>query len=347
MKPSELLEIAKRYILAGENLLVASDPGFGKSEIIAQASAAVGNDLIISIPGLEDPTEPGGFPWISEDRSHAEKVLFGQAYRVVHSTKPTTWLWEDFGHGANATQSAYMQWSQARRVENHVLPDHVSIVALTNRRGAGMGVQGVLEPILGRFHVVDLEPDLDDWCDWFIQTQEQKYPKAIKVLAFLKMRPELLSQPKSKVGDMVAWPSPRSNFALCRLVQMDLPQALRFHAYSGAVGQGEATEYRAFEKLYDEMPSLDGILADPDQFDIPQNPSTLYAVSVGLASKANESNFGRITRVAERLTNDMKGEFSSLLVRDAIRRNEKVCHTTAYIKWCGTPAGKLFRGELA
>lgn len=345
MKPSQTIELLKRYIVARENLLLVSDPGMGKSEMVDQARRAVNYDLIPSIPGLEDPTEPGGFPWIAEDRSHAEKVLFGQAYRVVNSKNPTVWFWDDFGHGANATQVAYMQWAQARRVENHFLPDHVSIVAATNRRGAGMGVQGVLEPILGRFHVVEVEPDLEDWQAWFIENHEKTYPKAIKVLAFLNFRTELLSQPKQKVGDMVAWPSPRSNFALCRLVQMDLPKDLKFHAYSGAVGAGEATEFLAFEKVFDEMPSLDAIITDPDAYAIPENPATLYAVAVGLASKATENNFGRICRYGERLMQSMKGEWGVLLLRECIRRNKKVCNTSHYIKMSSSPLGRLFRGE--
>lgn len=346
-KPSQVIDILKRYIPARENLMLVGDPGVGKSELIRQACEAVGYDLVISIPGLEDPTEPGGFPWIAEDRSHAVKVLFGQAHKVVMSTVPTNWHWEDFGHGANATQSSYMQWAQARGVDRYTLPDHVSITAATNRRGPGMGVQGVLEPVLGRFHIIEVEPDLDDWCDWFIKNKLKQYPKGMKVVSFLKFMPTLLNQPKSKVGDMIAWPSPRSNFALCRLVELDLPKELRFHSYSGAVGAGEATDYLTFERLYDQMPSLDEIIKHPDTIDIPQETGTLCAVAVGLANKANPGNFGQIVKFAQRLQAAMKGEWGVLTIRDSIRRNERVTCTEAYIKMTSSPLGKLFKGEAA
>jgi hypothetical protein len=351
--PSQTLEYLKIAIPKRENVILISDPGMGKSEITAQACEAVGYDMVVSNPGIEDPTEPGGFPWIAEDRSHAEKVLFGQAYKVVHSTRPTVWFWDDFGQGANLTQAGYMQWSQARRVDNHVLPDHVSIVAATNRRGAGMGVNGVLEPVLGRFHCIDVEASLDDWRNWFIKNKEKQYPRALRVLAFLAFRPELINKPKDRVGDMVAWPSPRSNFALCRDVQLDLPQSLRYGAYTGSVGAGYAGEFVGFEKLYDQMPSLDAILADPTHFHIPDDPSTLWAVSVGLAAKANPNNFGRIIQYGERMQKEIttqypggKTVFAILMIRDAIRRDEKVCNTASYIKFASSDLGRAFRGEI-
>jgi hypothetical protein len=113
----------------------------------------------------------------------------------------------------------------------------------------------------------------------------------------------------------------------------------------GAVGEGAAAECSGFLRIYRKLPSLDGILADPDNALIPTDPAALYAVSIGLAGKANENNFSRIVKYADRLHDDGHGEFAVLLVRDCIRRKSSLQNTPAFVQLAASNIGKLFSGE--
>ncbi len=72
----------------------------------------------------------------------------------------------------------------------------------------------------------------------------------------------------------------------------------------------------------------------------------LYATVVGLAGRANANNFDRICTYALRLATEAKfGEFGALLIRDSVRKDEDLIHTSAYIEiQCG-PIGDLIAGK--
>ncbi|HYE75231.1 MAG TPA: ATP-binding protein, partial [Blastocatellia bacterium] len=77
-----------------------------------------------------------------------------------------------------------------------------------------------------------------------------------------------------------------------------------------------------------------------------EKPAAFYAVAVGLASKANPQNFGRIARYAERIEAIGKGEFAALLLRDSLRRNPKIDKSPDFIKLVCGPLGKLITGQV-
>jgi hypothetical protein len=241
---------------------------------------------------------------------------------------------------ANCVVHNCMQLLLARRVNGHILPDCVSFVAATNRRTDRAGVSGILEPVKSRFSaIVELTPDIDDWCLWAINHGIQS-----TLIAFLRFRPDLLSnfQPSQ---DMTNSPCPRTWASLAKLEALQLPAALEAEALTGAVGQGAATEYLAFRKLASALVSVDQILLDPKGSPIPSKPAELYAVSCALACKANDKNLSRIAAYVERMTTEGKGEFAALTLRDAVRRNSTLTHSDAFIKLACGPLGALISGQ--
>ena len=363
MRPSDASKLLAAMIKARLPALLVGPPGTGKSDLVDQAAKEANNDLYCSFPALEDPTDAKGFPWISGDSDHADFKPFGTLYKVLMSKKPCVWFVDDLGQGAPMTQASYMQWFRARQVNGRRLPDHVTILAATNRRTDRAGVSGILEPVKSRFvSIVNIEPNLDDLCQWAIQ-KGGWMPSSI---AFMRFRPELMHQ-FTPSQDIVNYPSPRTWDHADKLLRLNLPPSVELAAVQGAVGEGPGAERLAYERIYRELPSLDAILIDPDSAPIPETPATLWAVSVGLASKATEGNFGRVARYAERLREHRceqhrggLGEFGVLLVRDAVRRHNiektvngkkvivnKLASTAAFIELMSSEIGKLIAGEVA
>jgi len=231
-----------------------------------------------------------------------------------------------------------MQLLLARRVNGHKLPDCVTFVAATNRRTDRAGVTGILEPVKSRFAaIVELEAIIDDWSGWAI---DSGIP--VTLIAFLRYRPDLLSKFEAS-ADLVNSPVPRTWARVAQLEQLNLPRDIEAAAFAGAVGVAAATEYLAFRKLAGSLVTIDQILTDPVNSPIPTKVDELYAVTTGLAARANEQNFAHVGKYIARLTKD-RGEFAVLAFRDAIRHTPKLAYTQTFNNLNAGPLGQLISG---
>lgn len=340
MRPSHVANFLSAAIAARLPVLLVGAPGIGKSDLVAQAAEAARADLIVSHPVVADPTDAKGLPWPSGDGESARFLPFGDMLGALRTERLTVWFLDDLGQASPAVQASYMQLLLARRVNGHELPECVTFIAASNRRTDRAGVSGILEPVKSRFAaILSVEANLDDWCRWALAAQQPP-----ELIAFLRFRPDLLHQFVPSL-DLVNSPCPRTWVSAGKLIGLGLPPVVELAALQGAVGDGAAAEFVAFLRIYRELPSLDGILLDPDGAEIPSSPAALYAVAVGLASKATPNNFPRLARYAERLTAAGKGEFAVLTLRDSVRRNKTVCHTPAFVALAASDIGKLIAGE--
>lgn len=341
MKPSQLAQLLSKTIPAGFPVLVTGAPGIGKSDIVAQAANAASAELILSHPAVSDPTDAKGFPWPDAANGKATFLPFGELARALEATAQTVWFLDDLGQAPAAVQASFMQLLLARRVNGHVLPDCVTFVAATNRRTDRAGVSGILEPVKSRFTtIVELEADPDEWSQWALNAGI-----TTELVAFLRFRPELLSAFKAS-ADLTNSPMPRTWASVARLLSLSLPPVVESAAVAGAVGEGAAAEFLAFRRLFQELPSIDGILIDPDQAAIPSKPATLYAVSTALGIRATVQTFGRISRYATRIMDAGHGEFAALLLRDCIRRDKGIMNTPDFVRVASGPLGSLISGEV-
>lgn len=340
MRISELKQVLKRAIELGKPVMLTGEPGCGKSDIVIEAARECGADVILSHPVVSDPTDAKGLPWVAEDKNSATFLPFGDLHRAMTATKKTVWFLDDLGQASPAVQASYMQLLLARQVNGHAIPDCVTFAAATNRKTDRAGVTGILEPVKSRFAMIlGLDVNLDDWCDW--ATVSGITPELI---AFLRFRPGLLSdfQPSA---DMTQSPSPRTWKNANDVLKMGLPHAYEFEAISGAVGKGAATEFISFLSTFRALPDLEGILRDPMKSPIPKQPDALYAVSIGLAHRADATNIGSICKYAERLSKGSKGEFAVLMLRDTVRRNAELAKSKEFIKLASSDLKGLILGN--
>jgi len=340
MRPSDVLKLLASTIAARLPVLLTGAPGVGKSDVVAQAAAAAGANLLVSHPAVEDPTDPKGLPAIASDGESARWLPYGILRSAMTATRPTVWLLDDLGQASPSVQAAYMQLLLARRVGEHALSDSVVFVAATNRRVDRAGVAGLLEPVKSRFAcIVEVDAHIDDWSNWAL---DHDVPALL--LAFLRgIRPDLLSA-FSPSADLTNSPTPRTWAHAGKLLNLNLPPSVMSHALSGAVGAPAAGELLAFMAMARELPSLDAIMLDPDGAPLPTRPDALYAVATGLATRAGGGRFAPIARYAERLVEAGRGEFAALLLRDATRRFPAVASSPEFIRLACGPLGEIIGG---
>ena len=327
MKPSELagaLTIAMEQKL---NVLIKGKPGIGKTDIVKQAAEASENELIMSHPVVSDPVDYKGMPAIIniEGQQRAEFLPFGDLEALIEAEQPTIFFMDDLGQAPPAVQAAAMQLLLARQINNHKVSDHVCFIAATNNKEDKAGVSGILEPVKSRFcSIIKLDVDLEDWVSWAIN----KGNIPTELIAFIRFRPNLLDDFKP-TADLTNSSCPRTVENCAKWMNANLPRELEYEVFSGAAGEGFASELMSFLKIFRQLPNPDRVLMDPEKANVPTDPATLYAICGALAARASEQNMNRVVKYSNRLPD----EFSVLMIRDSVKNEPQVADTRAFIDW--------------
>lgn len=340
VSPKQLVQLLVACFGMREPVLIKGAPGIGKSDCVAEAAKLAGMDILISHPVTADPTDAKGLPWKRDGLDEATFLPFGDLAIAMKATTPLVWFLDDLGQASPAVQASFMQLVLARRVNGHKLPDCVTFAAATNRRGDRAGVSGILEPVKGRFTIVELHPNLDSFVEWAVGNSVPA-----SVIGFLRNRPELLIK-FEPTADITNGPNPRNWAALGRL-QDTLPQDanIRMAGFSGRIGDADAASYVGFLEILEKAPDPDYILMDPDKAKLPsaENPGIAYAVALALAYRAEAKTLGSIIIYARRMYNEGGlAEFSALLLRDSVRTigEDKIVKMPPFMKLAGEPMAK-------
>lgn len=324
MRAKQMKEAVKFAVKHKYPLLLKGAPGIGKTDIVTQACIETDTELIISHPVVSDPTDFKGLPFPVKGEHKATFLPFGDLLRLIDADKPTVFFLDDLGQASASVQAAAMQLLLARRINGHKVSDQVIFLAATNRRQDRAAVQGILEPVKSRFaSILELEVNTDDWVEWAI---ENDLP--VELIAFIRFRPNLLHDFKP-TGDIVNTPNPRTVAYVGRMMKAGLSDSISYEMISGAAGEGFAAEFIGFLKIYRDLPDIEKLIADPDNTDVPTEPSMLFAVCGALSAKANKKNFANIIRYTDRLP----AEFQVLLVKDAVKRNKALADTKVFSAW--------------
>lgn len=336
MRASELKSFLKKAFKAGRRILIKSAPGCGKSDIVSEAAAETGMDLVLMHPSVSDPTDFKGMPAIVNGIS-AEFLPFGDLNKLVNATKPTLAFLDDIGQAAPAVQAALMQLILARQVNGTRISDQVVFAGATNDTKDLAAVSGMIEPLKSRWEtILTLDVSVDDWCEW-------AFSKGLpaELVAFIRFQPQLLSdfKPTREIRNS---PCPRTWAAIGSWLNDGVEN---LEVFTGAVGEGAAIELYSFLMMHKHLPNLDAIVLDPSGSDLPPESITVkdpsgkdrifsgmpihIAVASGLARKTTLQNFGRVITYLQRLPK----EFEVMAVRDAKNNCKGLTSTRDFSAW--------------
>ena len=209
-------------------------------------------------------------------------------------------------------QGIAQQLLVARRLGEYELPDGWMVMGLGNRKEDHASVFEMPAQVENRFRHYLITPSLTDWQRWAFRTD------AIHdhILAFLNFRPELLHKYDR---DSRSWPSPRT-------WHMASDDYRHGHSIIPSVGRGPGMEFMAFVEVYQNLPSLEAIMAGNGQGStLPTDPSALYALAHGLAlrSDTREAIENSFSWMRHHLAEEWTALFISTLVARATERNER------------------------
>lgn len=313
----KLMEKRKPFLLKGA-------PGVGKTDLVTEAAAASGMDIIVCHPVTSDPTDAKGMPWVNE--GEANFLPIGDLRKMVNAKVPTVVFLDDLGQAAPLVQASFMHLLLARHVGEHKVSEHVTFAAATNRKSDKAAVSGILEPVKSRFTtIIELAVDPDAWYEW---ANRNDLPH--ELISYVRWKgggPLVDFKPSA---DITNTPSPRTLASAGEIMKWGLPDYTEFVALAGAIGQGEATHLHAYIKMARELPTVEAIIKEPAKIKMPDKPDVLYALSGALSRRSDMENFSNIMIFVER----MPKEFQVITVMDTIRRDAVIrSKHEAYLRW--------------
>lgn len=325
--PKQLIAILPACEAAGLKPFIMSGPGMGKSMMFTAFARAANRPFIDTRLAYRSNVDVIGYPYLQDDAG-----LKTQRFAIPgeYPTEPgSVWLLDEFTCASRMTQNASLQLLLENRIGDYEVPDGTFIGLAGNRASDKAHVERLSSAVVNRLCLIELVPDLEDWTEWAVTEGNID----TRVLAFLRFRPDLLLSFDAATWDgYQAFPTPRAWAAASRLVSTEPAAGIRPIMLSGVVGTGPAAELEAFIRIYEQLPSIDGILLDPDGSVVPDEPSARYAAAAAVSAVVDQKNISKAFRYLSRLPK----EFEVFAVRTCIKRNMKLQHSKEFVVWCTT-----------
>lgn len=293
-------------------------PGVGKSSILQQIAADRGIGLIDFRASTRDPVALMGLPSVEAETTRWKAP--DEFPQVARDGDRGILFLDEINVASPAMQAACYGLVLDRKVGEYRLPDGWIVACAGNRQSDRAAAQRMPSALANRLAHIDVDPEVDTTVNHF---NRKGYHPIMS--AFLRFRPALLHDMGSQ--DLRAFPTPRSWEEVAKVC--DLPSPQRGLAVQGIVGEGAAAEFEGFVRVYQNLPSLDLVLANPNSAPVPTDPAARFAIAAGLARKVDAKTLANGMAYMQRLP----GEFEIMFTVDAMRRDPALSHTQAFVEW--------------
>jgi len=327
LTPKQLLSELPAFHKAGLVPYVMSAPGIGKSSIFRQYAESVGLPHVDTRLAYSAPTDVRGLPYL-------QKGEMNYAIPAEYPTESSVWTLEELPCAPRAVQIAALQLTLERCIGEYKVPEGTLLSVTGNRAVDKAHVERMSSAVINRLVLITLAPSVDDWTEWAFASGAVDP----RVVAFIRFRPELLSQfDGAKWDGYSAFPSPRSWEMVSKYISASSGSAHTATILTGIVGQAAALEFNGFLQVFGRVPSIDAIMLDPDGADVPTKPDERYAIAAGLVGRMTEKSFPIISRYLARMPKD----FEVFAVKAGLAKCKAIQQTTDFIKWFAKNQGVI------
>lgn len=355
-------------LLAGNTTLITSDPGVGKTDLMAKVARwwhaqhsgkRVGYSTFFM--ATQSPIGFTGLPWKSTLK-HGDKEWtitdpaipeWYMAYdmetgkRLPASEFETVLLViEEWGQGSPDTKRAAAEVLRAGGTPPFYLPPGSGRIALSNV-DARDGVLKDFDFLINRRGVLHAEGDFDVWDQDFAsfpyEWQGKQWTVMPETRAWAKQNPNLLFE--KRPDKQAPWGTARSVTNADRYVQaitemnggkIPIEDPDFTSAIAGHVGMPVARSYVATLQFSLELPSLEDVVANPLDTPVPNRADLQMLMSYGLAARVQPDQLGPVIEYMSkdgkpRMPKDMAITFISSLIRRDYKRFINVPAMTAWV----------------
>jgi len=335
MRPNTLKATLKALIASGKNVHIEGSPGLGKTQLVHQAAQELGPKYhVVFKHGPTMQPEDLALP-----RSNGDRLSFARADWLpltgdFDEGKHVVVFIDEMAQADASVQKSLANLMQEREAYGVALHDKLSFITTGNRASDRAGANRILSHLRNRMVTLKFEPSLDDWCQWALDNGVR-----MEIVSFLRFRPDQLNDfdPMRDLNPTPRMWAENVNDIVADVEQGVIPAEAEFECYEGCVGEGAATQFASFMKMYRKLPNPDAVLMQPDTYPVPEEASVRYALSGALAHRATEDNFDAVVTFAKRLP----AEFAVYTLLDATRKNPALQNTKAFTNWAITDGSKV------
>lgn len=260
MRPAEIAIALETLYQAKRPAFIQGNPGVGKSDTFRQVANKLGIGLIDIRVSQFDRVDLSGVPFVSD--TGTTKWAF-----------PDFWpregagiiLFDEFNSAPREMQPPCYQIFLDRKLGDWSMPEGWVPMAAGNLETDRAVTNKLSTAFNNRVTHLLYEVHLDDWCKWAVQ-----HDVPPQLIAFIRFRPNLLHAFDPNSSEK-AFPSPRTWEFVGDIIKATPPAAIEHELFKGTVGEGAAVELSGFLRIWRKLPSIDGILTNPQTATVPSD----------------------------------------------------------------------------
>lgn len=321
--------------------MLHGSPAIGKSDIIRTIAEKFSLKVIDVRLSTYDPADMNGLPYFNTSgaRNIAEYVPF-DVFPVEGDPIPEGykgWLvfLDELPSAAPSVQAAAFKLILDKMVGQRKLHSHALLAAAGNMEDDGAIVNPLPTPLQSRMINFQVYTNLDCFMKYAL-TQNIDY----RIAAFLEFKPDYVHHFKPDHDDLT-FAAPRTWMFLDKLIRGEPVTDADLPLVAGCISSGVGAEFIAFCKIFDQVPKLADILADPLKARCPEsddNPSLVYAVAGSMAQHANKDNIDKLVPYIER----MLMEYQVIAFRHIMARDSSLIAHEAMKDWIARNSKELW-----
>jgi len=324
-------------------------PGVGKSRLVRQIAEEIesGTGKKVSVTDVRlllfNPIDLRGIP-VADEKKTVAVWLRPKIFQMDASKSKINVLFlDEISAAPPSVQAAAYQIVLDRTVGEHKLPDNCIVIAAGNRVTDKSVAFKMPKALANRLMHFEIEPDFGSWERWAVKNGIHK-----SVLGFLSFKRDYLFGFDANRDDL-AFATPRTwemVSSILKHVSDDLSDV--YPMVAGVVGTGVAMEFKAWTKVYDQMPSVEKIF-DGKEHNVPVLPDVLYALVSSLVSAARECYDDYKLANSVKYALRMPPDFSTMMLKEYIYLGEdykkRLMRIPEFTRWVSS-AGRLLNGII-
>jgi hypothetical protein len=335
---TDMLDALDSVLLSKLTPMLVGSPGIGKSDIVKLTAKKHNLKLIDLRLAQSDPTDLNGFPTLQNDgqrMDYAPPTTFPLEHLDQVPKGYDGWLLflDEINAAPPSIQAAAYKLVLDRQIGAHNLHKRVAIVCAGNKATDKAIVNRLSTAMQSRMIHLNLMVDSTSWLEWANAGNIDH-----RVISFIKFRPELLHKfNPSHADDTFA--SPRTWEFLSKII-IDKKKFTRTdHAVLvGTVGEGPATEFKAFCEVYKDLPTIEDMIENPTLVSIPKEPGHQYAMTTLISHNTNDVTIEPLMIVIKKLPI----EFQVVVLKDIYSISPELKKHALVQEWVTANADKLF-----
>jgi energy-coupling factor transporter ATP-binding protein EcfA2 len=350
MRILDLVKIAPRLYEAGNTVHLIGPPGCGKSQVIQHEITQILSDKYGEPFGFYDSLAPTldapdykGFllPVKNPDGTAGSAFtrspeLPSREYLEEHPRG--IYLVDELSSSELLTQKALAPVLLSKRFGSEVLPAGWQVWAASNRMSDRAGVVRQPTHIRNRVREINLENDALSWAVWAeahgIHPLIIAWAKTQPTIAFANEvpatdRPFSTARSLARAAELLQVGLARDTDG--KLIEMELPMdELTMESVFGDIGEGAGANLFGFLKVYDKLPTLDEIEADPKKAKCPSDLSAGWAAGQMCIHYAKPTNIDKLWQYTERLPKEVQVSMAKSLLE---RSGSVLLNSPSLVKW--------------